>query len=152
MLLTPALENQIKKLIESLGLALYDILSVKENENQILRIYITKPDTKDTHGITLEDCQEVSLALSPLLDVEMPNSEKYFLEVSSPGIERTLKTQAHYQGAVGELVKIKTLDKKDLKGKLLQVGEESIVLEKLDTTQQIIPLDSIKKAQTYFEW
>lgn len=148
MTLAPDLENKIKLLVESLGFALYDILNVKENENQILRICITKPDTNGGNTITLEDCQEVSLALSPLLDVEMPDSKKYFLEVSSPGIERTLKNPIHYQSAIGELVRIKTIDKKEFKGKLLQVDENALILE----NNQTIPLDSIKKAQTYFEW
>lgn len=148
MTLAPNLENKIKLLVESLGFALYDILNAKENENQILRICITKPDTKGGNTITLEDCQEVSLALSPLLDVEMPDSKKYFLEVSSPGIERILKTPIHYQSAVGELVRVKTIDKKEFRGKLLQVDENSLILE----NNQTIPLDSIKKAQTYFEW
>lgn len=148
MTLAPDLENKIKLLVESLGFALYDILNVKENENQILRICITKPDTKKGNTITLEDCQEVSLALSPLLDVEMPDSKKYFLEVSSPGIERTLKTPIHYQSAVGEFVRVKTIDKKEFRGKLLQVDENTLMLE----NNQTIPLDSIKKAQTYFEW
>ncbi|WP_026944446.1 ribosome maturation factor RimP [Helicobacter rodentium] len=148
MTLAPDLENKIKLLVESLGFALYDILNVKENENQILRICITKPDTKKGNTITLEDCQEVSLALSPLLDVEMPDSKKYFLEVSSPGIERTLKTPIHYQSAIGEFVRVKTIDKKEFRGKLLQVDENTLMLE----NNQTIPLDSIKKAQTYFEW
>lgn len=148
MTLAPDLENKIKLLVESLGFALYDILNVKENENQILRICITKPDTKKGNTITLEDCQEVSLALSPLLDVEMPDSKKYFLEVSSPGIERTLKTLIHYQSAIGEFVRVKTIDKKEFRGKLLQVDENTLMLE----NNQTIPLDSIKKAQTYFEW
>lgn len=148
MTLAPDLENKIKLLVESLGFALYDILNVKENENQILRICITKPDTKKGNTIALEDCQEVSLALSPLLDVEMPDSKKYFLEVSSPGIERTLKTPIHYQSAIGEFVRVKTIDKKEFRGKLLQVDENTLMLE----NNQTIPLDSIKKAQTYFEW
>lgn len=148
MTLAPDLENKIKLLVESLGFALYDILNVKENENQILRICITKPDTKKGNTITLEDCQEVSLTLSPLLDVEMPDSKKYFLEVSSPGIERTLKTPIHYQSAIGEFVRVKTIDKKEFRGKLLQVDENTLMLE----NNQTIPLDSIKKAQTYFEW
>lgn len=148
MTLSPTLESQIQQLIESLGFVLYDILALKENENQILRICITKPNPQEAHNITLEDCQEVSLALSPLLDVEMPDSKKYFLEVSSPGIERTLKTQMHYQSAIGELVKVRTIDKKEFKGKLLQVNENALVLE----NHPSIPIDSIKKAQTYFEW
>lgn len=143
MTLSQELENKIKVLVESLGFSLYDIVSLKDNENQILRISITKDG-----GVNLEHCQEVSLALSPLLDVEMPDYEKYFLEVSSPGIERVLKTPEHFKGAIGELVKIKTNDKKDFKGELVAILDTSLELEE----GVIIPLDSIKKAQTYFEW
>ena len=144
MTLTPELESKIKILVESLGFGLYEILNIKENENQILRICITKA----TGSVNLDDCQEVSLAISPLLDVEIPESQKYFLEVSSPGIERNLKNLEHYKGAINELVKIKTMDKKEFKGKLLSVEDTQIVLE----GGIIIPLDSIKKAQTYFQW
>ena len=138
------LESKIKILVESLGFGLYEILNVKENENQILRICITKA----TGSVNLDDCQEVSLAISPLLDVEIPESQKYFLEVSSPGIERNLKNLEHYKGAINELVKIKTMDKKEFKGKLLSVDAAQIALE----GGIVIPLNAIKKAQTYFQW
>lgn len=144
MTLTPELESKIKILVESLGFGLYEILNIKENENQILRICITKA----TGSVNLDDCQEVSLAISPLLDVEIPESQKYFLEVSSPGIERNLKNLEHYKGAINELVKIKTMDKKEFKGKLLSVDAAQIALE----DGIVIPLNAIKKAQTYFQW
>ena len=144
MTLTPELESKIKMLVESLGFGLYEILNIKENENQILRICITKA----TGSVNLDDCQEVSLAISPLLDVEIPESQKYFLEVSSPGIERNLKNLEHYKGAINELVKIKTMDKKEFKGKLLSVDAAQIALE----GGIVIPFNAIKKAQTYFQW
>lgn len=144
MTLAPELESKIKILVESLGFGLYEILNIKENENQILRICITKA----TGSVNLDDCQEVSLAISPLLDVEIPESQKYFLEVSSPGIERNLKNLEHYKGAINELVKIKTMDKKEFKGKLLSVDAAQIALE----GGIVIPLNAIKKAQTYFQW
>lgn len=147
MTLSLNLEEKIKHLVESLGFSLYDVVSLKENTHQILRICITKEG-----GINLNDCEEVSLALSPLLDVEMPDFENYYLEVSSPGIERALKTFNHYQGAINELVKIKTSQeidhKKEFKGKLIRVDADVLVLE----NGLEIPLDKIKKAQTYFEW
>lgn len=154
MTLSPNLEEKIKILVESLGFGLYDILSLKENANQILRICITKQSASgvESQKVSLDDCQEVSLALSPLLDVEIPDFEKYYLEVSSPGIERTLKTLEHYRGAIDELVKIKTLQeiegKKEFKGKLVSVDESVLVLE----NGAKIPLNVVKKAQTYFEW
>ncbi|MDD6056044.1 MAG: ribosome maturation factor RimP [Helicobacteraceae bacterium] len=143
MILSQGLEEKIRILVESLGFSLYDILLLKENDNQILRICITKEG-----GVNLDNCQEVSLALSPLLDVELPEFEKYFLEVSSPGIERVLKTQEHFKGAIGELVKIKTIDKKEFKGKLIAADSSFLELE----NSEKIPLEKIKKAQTYFQW
>ena len=65
-----------------------------------------------------------------------------------PGIERNLKNLEHYKGAINELVKIKTMDKKEFKGKLLSVDAAQIALE----GGIVIPLNAIKKAQTYFQW
>ena len=143
MLISQELQAKIQKLVESFGCKIYDITTLKENENQILRISITKKPP-----VSLDDCQEVSLALSPLLDVEIPNFEKYYLEVSSPGIERPLKTKEHFEDAIGELVKIKTASKQDFKDKLIAIDDESLKLER----GEIIPISEIKKAQTYFEW
>ncbi|MDE5591414.1 MAG: ribosome maturation factor RimP [Helicobacter sp.] len=143
MTISTALEEKISSLIQSFACQLYDIHIIKENNHHIVRIYITKKPY-----VTLNDCQEVSLALSPLLDVELLDFENYFLEVSSPGIERTLKTKTHLQDAIGELIKIKTLDNKNFKGRLIEVSEDSLKLE----DGQIIAIESIKKAQTYFPW
>ena len=74
MLISQELQAKIQKLVESFGCKIYDITTLKENENQILRISITKKPS-----VSLDDCQEVSLSLSPLLDVEIPNFEKYYL-------------------------------------------------------------------------
>ncbi|MCH5322524.1 MAG: ribosome maturation factor RimP, partial [Helicobacter sp.] len=150
MTLTPALESKIQNLIESLGYELYDIVCLKENDDWILRVSLTlKPNPSNPKpSITLQQCQETSLALSPLLDVELQDSPHYFLEVSSPGIERILKTPKHFEGALGELLKIKTQDKKDFKGKLKSFRENKIFLE--DGTE--IAFENIKKAQTLFEW
>lgn len=143
MLINQDLQIKIQKLIESFDCKLYDIATLKENDNQILRIFVTKKPS-----ISLDDCQEISLALSPLLDVEIPESKSYFLEVSSPGIERTLKTKEHFCDAIGELLKIKTFAKEEFKGKLLAVNGDNLELENEIT----IPFDTIKKAQTYFIW
>lgn len=137
------LETKIENLIVSLGYELYGIDFLRESDSEILRVYITKQE-----NISLDDCQEVSLALSPLLDVELPNYEKYYLEVSSPGIERVLKKQSHYKGAIGEMVKIKTISKEEFKGKLINVDDNNIELE----GGIVIPISNIKKAQTFFIW
>ena len=93
MMISNELEAKIENLIKSLECELYGIDILKENDSKILRIYITK-----SPQVTLDDCKEVSLVLSPLLDVELENYDNYFLEVSSPGIERVLKTMVHFKG------------------------------------------------------
>ena len=143
MLISQELQAKIQKLVESFDCKIYDITTLKENENQILRISITKKPS-----VSLDDCQEGSLALSPLLDVEIPNFEKYYQEVIAPGIERPLKTKEHFEDAIGELLKVKTASKQDFKGKLIAIDDESLKLE----SGEIIPISEIKKAQTYFEW
>ena len=143
MIISNELETRIEKIVKSLECELYGIDILKENNNQILRIYITK-----SPQVTLDDCKEVSLMISPLLDVELENYNNYFLEVSSPGIERTLKTLAHFNGAIGEMIKIKTIDKCEYKGKLVKVESEHLIIE--DKTK--IEIQNIKKAQTFFIW
>lgn len=94
------LEEEIKIVVEGCGMSLYDIVQVKENDNNIYRIYITSPD-----GVSLDKCEEISRMVAPILDIKEPMRGKYLLEVSSPGIERKLKKLEHLQSSVGENVK-----------------------------------------------
>ena len=89
-------------LAESLGLDIYDVEYKKEGPNFFLRVYICgdKP-------VTLDDCEKISRPLSNLLDEKEITNDPYYLEVSSPGIERILKRDKHVLGALGETVEIK---------------------------------------------
>lgn len=137
-------QEKITKLIHASGLELYDLILTRENERPILRIYITKKG-----GVTLDDCATISELLSPLLDVEDPLSSEYLLEVSSPGIERPLKTPRHYEQAIGELVHLKLMDKSELEGELLAVGSETV---KLEGYPDPISFETIKKGRTFYRW
>ncbi|MDR2639597.1 MAG: hypothetical protein LBC09_07170, partial [Helicobacteraceae bacterium] len=81
------LEEQIAALIASLGARLYDIETASEGGRKIYRVYIDREG-----GADIELCAKVSRALSPLLDLTPPIDGEYALEVSSPGIERRLRT------------------------------------------------------------
>ena len=100
------IEEQVEKLvkdkIENLGYDLYDIEYVKEGPNYYLRIYI---DNKK--GIDLNDCEKVSNEINDLLDTLDCIKEQYFLEVSSPGIERILRKDKHLKKNIGKQVEIK---------------------------------------------
>jgi ribosome maturation factor RimP len=139
-------ESLIQPLVENFGVKFYGTEVVKENDEQIFRVYITSKD-----GISLDKCAEISNALSPILDTNPPIKEKYFLEVSSPGVERKLKNKYHYENSTGELLKVTTYEKEKIKGELISVEDDGINLEVKDETLNI-KFDDIKKAKTYIEW
>ena len=151
VMIESSLETQIAKLAQSMGFVLYDIAWVKENEQNILRVSLTKPydDSKALRPhITLDECALFSTALSPLLDVALKQSQAYHLEVSSPGLERTLKKPQHFALSVGEEVCVTLKDKSVIEGILCACDEESISLENAPN----IPLAEIKKVKTLFRF
>ena len=142
------LEDSIKIAIKDCGVQLYDIVKVKENDLNIFRVYITSKD-----GINLEKCAEVSNIISPLLDVYEPMSGNYNLEVSSPGIERKLKTLEHFMASVGEKIKIKEYSTQTIKGELIEVlNDGTIKIKEDDGYIYKLNYDDILSASTYFEW
>ena len=142
------LEESIKLAVEGCGVDLYDIQITKEHKLNILRVYITSKE-----GINLDQCAHVSRMISPLLDIHEPMGGKYNLEVSSPGIERKLKTLHHFACSIGSDVKIKNYSKEVFKGKLLMADNEGkITLNDLDNNKVEINYDDILSAATYYEW
>ncbi len=135
------LKQVIKNIVEDNGCELYDIEETKEGDYKYYRIYITKPG-----GVSLNDCTTINNLISPIFDVEDPIDGKYFLEVSSPGIERKLTKKEHFQKSIGERVKVNTTDGK-LKGTLTYADEETI---KVDDKE--VKYEDIKKAKTYVDW
>ena len=122
-------ENLLKKKIEDIGYELYDTFYIKEGKNYILRIVID-----NEKGITLEDCEKVNNEISDLLDEVDYIKEQYFLEVSSPGIERLLRKDWQLKRYIGEEVEIKLFKKdendlKEYKGILKSVTEDFIEIE-----------------------
>ena len=133
--------EMVKPIADELNYDIYHIEYVKENGEFYLRIYIEKDG-----GITLSDCEALSRRVSDLMDEKDPIKDPYFLEVSSPGLNRTLFTEEHYKRFIGREVMVrftKSIDgKKNVKGILKEVNEDSIVVE---ADQLInIPKDKIK--------
>ncbi len=99
------IEKRVAELLEPIleeeGLELYDVEWSPAGRYSYLRIYIEREG-----GVTIGDCERVSLQIGDLLDVENLISTRYFLEVSSPGLTRELKKPLHYQKSVGSLVKV----------------------------------------------
>ena len=135
--------EMVKPIADELNYEIYHIEYVKENGEYYLRIYIEKEG-----GITLNDCEALSRRVSDLMDEKDPIAEAYFLEVSSPGLNRTLFTETHYKRFVGREVMVKLTKavegKKSIKGILKEVNEENIIVE-ADTLISI-PKEKIKSA------
>lgn len=146
------IEEQVEKLvkdkIENLGYDLYDVEYVKEGPNYYLRIYID-----NEKGIDLNDCEKVSNEINELLDTIDCIKEQYFLEVSSPGIERILRKDKHLKQNIGKQVEIK-LFKKDEKGNKNYIGEltdfdsEKITID----SNKEIERKNISQIKTIYEW
>lgn len=118
-----------KPIIDKHKFELVEVEYKKEGGEWYLRIYIDKEG-----GITIDDCQDVSEELSELLDEADPIDSSYIFEVSSPGIERPLKTERDYQKAMGKLIEVKLFaptdeGKKVIEGTLSNYSEDNIELE-----------------------
>lgn len=138
------IEELVSPVISELALKLYYVEYVKENGEFYLRIYIDKEEGR----ISLDDCEAVSRRVSEVLDVEDPIKDAYYLEVSSPGLNRGLYTDEHFKRFIGSEVMIKLTSSinntKNIKGILKDVLEDTIVVEA--ETEVEIPKDKIKSA------
>ncbi|WP_200762567.1 ribosome maturation factor RimP [Nitrosophilus alvini] len=141
-----SLESEIRQIVEDAGVELYDIETVTEHGKTIYRIYI-----KSKNGIDLDKCAQISNLISPLLDVTPPVKGEYYLEVSSPGVERKLKKLSHFENSIGESVKIVLNDGTVIKGKIEDVKGNTITLL-TDHGKEEINFNDISSAKTYFEW
>ena len=128
-------EQLVMPLIEANDFELVDVEYVKEGSNWFLRVYIDKDG-----GITVDDCELISRALSDLLDENDFIPDAYILEVSSPGLGRQLKKEKDFKRSIGELVELKlykALNKqKEFEGVLLSYDENSITIE-LDNEEEV---------------
>lgn len=127
----------VKPIVEELNLELVDVEYLKEGGNWYLRIFIDK-----SGGIELDDCQIVSEKVDTLLDELDPIPQAYFLEVSSPGIERPLKKPQDFERFNGHLVNVSTFapvnGSKSFSGNLLKYNEEGIHLD-IKGKQVVLP-------------
>lgn len=143
-------EQLVKDPIEKLGYSLYDVEYVKEGPEYYLRIYIDKES-----GIDLNDCEKVSNEINEILDKADYIKEQYYLEVSSPGIERKLRKDKHLEQNISKNVKIKLFKKdnngkKEYTGKLKAFNQEEIIIE---TDKEIaIERKNIAQIKTIYEW
>lgn len=148
-----SIESSVRKImneiIESTEYELMDVEYVKEGPFKYLRVYVDKP-----HGITIDDCSEISRVLNKKLDEKDLIKEQYFLEVSSPGVERPFKTEIDYENSIGKTVEAKLYKavngKKVITGILSEKKENSVVIEE-NEGKITIELKNISKINRVIE-
>ena len=117
-----------EKIVEDMDVEIYDVEYVKESGINYLRIYISKEA-----GVNLDDCSIVNNKISEELDKEDPIEEAYYLEVSSPGIDRAFRNEKDYEKNVGREVEVKLYSKLDGKkyylGNLVEFNQETVIVE-----------------------
>lgn len=139
-------EALVTPVAESLGYKVWDVEYVKEGTERILRITIDSEN-----GIDIDDCEKMSRAIDPLLDEADIIDEAYSLEVSSPGVEREIKTDFHMSECMGETVQAKLYapidNMKTVVGTLDGYDDESVTVGGIK-----IPKKSIAKMNVYYEF
>ena len=143
-------EKLIKEKVEKIGYNLYDVIYVKEGKEYFLRIFIDKPE-----GIDLNDCEKVNNEIADLLDEANYIKEQYFLEVSSPGVERILRKDNHLKDNIGNEVEInlfKPVEKqKQFIGILIDFDDNYIVIEMAGKKQEL-ERKNISLIKTIYHW
>jgi ribosome maturation factor RimP len=145
-MLRETLTTLLQPVIEGLGYDLWELEYAPGRGNAVLRIYI---DTASHEGITVDDCERASRAVSEVLDATDPIPGNYTLEMSSPGIERPLRTARHFAPYAGETVQVEMVhlvdERRRFKGRLVAAGAETIEVE-VDGRQHVLPIAGIRKA------
>lgn len=144
------IETLLSDVITNLGYELYDVEYAKEGKDYFLRIYID-----NENGISLEDCEKVNNAIDGILDKADFIKERYFLEVSSTGVERTLRKDKHLEKNLGEKVEVKLF--KQMNGKkqiigILESFDANNVYVKEEDIEQEIERKNIALIKTVYDW
>ena len=141
--------NLLETTINELGYELYDVEYAKEGKNFYLRIFIDKQD-----GIDLNDCEKVNNVITDILDNADYIKEAYFLEVSSPGIERILRKDKHLKANIGKEVELKLFkpinNLKSITGILNKFDNENIYIE--NTKLISIERKNISQIKLVYNW
>lgn len=142
-------EKLLIPVLDQMELEMVDIEYIQDGAYWFLRIYLEKIDGE----ITLDECAKVSNNISE--DVDKIIEDKFFLEISSPGLERPLKKEKDFLRFVGEKIKVilrhKIEDSRNWTGKLEKYEESTIYLN-VDGKTLTIPFEEIKKANIVFEF
>ena len=145
-----ALMRLLEPPIEALGFDVVDIEFAQAGRGGVLRVFIDTPTRDSGLSVTVDDCANVSHAVSQVLETQDPIKGHYTLEVSSPGFDRILRTRAHFERFVGERIfaelKMPIDGRRRYVGELKSVVGDAIVVE-VDGKAHSLPLERILKAR-----
>ena len=134
------MEEIVQPILRDHGLMLVD-LEWREGPRSLLRLAVDKPG-----GVAVEDCERASREIGDVLEVSGLIAAAYDLEVSSPGLERRLRTEREFRWAIGKLVRCWQSGGAEVRGRLCEVARECLVLE--DEGQRIeVPRANVTKAR-----
>lgn len=141
-------ESLVKEKIENIGYELYDVEYVKEGKDFFLRIFIDSPK-----GIDLNDCEKVNNEINELLDTADYIKDQYFLEVSSPGVERVLKKDKHLEKSIGKEIIVKLFKKDENRNKEYQGILKSFDNDKIELEDDItVDRKNIAQIRLVYNW
>lgn len=136
--------NVIEPVVTGLGYELVGAEFGQAENGTTLRVYIDKPE-----GIVMEDCATVSRQLNAVLDVEDTIKSAYLLEVSSPGVDRPLFTEAHFAAQIGEDVRVRLTDgvggRRNFKGPLIAV-KDGVATVEVDGIDYELAISDVEQA------
>ena len=145
-----ALMRLLEPPIEALNYELVDVEFAQAGRGGVLRIFIDRHAEDSSLGITVDDCANVSHAVSQVLEIQDPIKGHYTLEVSSPGFDRILRTRAHFERFVGERIfaelKLPIEGRRRFVGVLKSIVEDTVVVE-VDGKAHSLPFERIQKAR-----
>jgi len=148
-----AIRSVAQRVVDGRGWELVDVEIKRERGGHLVRLYVDKDG-----GIGLDDLQSVSEEVSAILDAEDPITAAYTLEVSSPGLDRPLKTERDYRRFVGRLVKISSYDlvggRRHWAGRLAGVEDGVVIvrLEKEGGADARVPFEKIAHGRLEVEF
>lgn len=140
------IEDLVKPIIENLGYKVYDVMYQKEGKDNYLRIFIDKES-----GIDLNDCEKVNDSINDILDEKDYIKAQYYLEISSPGLERNLRRDEQFLESIGKKIEVHLYNSvngsKVSTGILNEFNEKDILIDDIK-----IDKSNIASAKTIYNW
>jgi ribosome maturation factor RimP len=147
--ITEQITTLVEPVLEEMGFELVDVEYLGAGGRRVLRIYMDRPG-----GVTLDDCVRVSRQIGVLIDVKDLISQRYVLEVSSPGLDRRLKNEKDFAWAMGKIVKVRMKipvgGRRNFTGRLLRI-KDGVIVVAVEKMEALLPIQEIEKANLVYE-